>query len=75
MSWLFSSGGQSIRASDSVSILPDFNSELISFWIDWFDLFAVQGNSQESPKPQFKSIHFLALKLLYGPSLTSIQDY
>ena len=31
---------------------------------------------QESfPAPQFKSIHFLALSLLYGPTLTSIHDY
>ena len=76
MSWLFSSGGQSIRASDSVSILPDFNSELISFWIDWFDLFAVQGNSQESsPESQFESINSSAFRLLYGPTLTFIHDY
>ena len=38
MSWLFTSGGQSIAASASPSVL----SGLISFSIDWFDL-AVQG--------------------------------
>ena len=50
---------------------------LISFRIDWLDLLAVQGTlSQESsPKPQFKSINSLALSLLYGPTLTSINDY
>ena len=47
MSWLFTSGGQSIGASASTSVLPvniqeSFNIQLISFRIDWFDL-AVQG--------------------------------
>ena len=36
MSWLFASGGQSIGASASPS-------GLISFGMDWLDLFAVQG--------------------------------
>ena len=40
MSWLFASGGQSF----SFSISPSNEySGLISFRIDWFDLFAVQG--------------------------------
>ena len=39
MSQLFASGGQSIRVSASASVL----SGLISFSIDWLDLFAVQG--------------------------------
>ena len=43
-------------------------SGLISFRIDWFNLFAVQG-------PQFKSINPLALSLPYGPSLISVHDY
>ena len=42
MSWLFASGGQSIGASASESVLPEY-SGLISFKIDWFDLLAVQG--------------------------------
>ena len=49
---------------------------LISFRIDWFDLLAIQGDSQESsPTPQFRSINFLALSFLYGPTLTSIHDH
>ena len=40
VSWLFTSGGQSIGASASASILP--YSGLISFRIVWFDLLAVQ---------------------------------
>ena len=46
ISWLFASGGQSIAASASASasVLP-INKYwgLISFRIDWFDLFAVRG--------------------------------
>ena len=49
---------------------------LISFSIDWLDLLAVQGDSQESsPTPQFKSISSSVLSFFYGPALTSIHDY
>ena len=49
---------------------------LISFRMDWLDLLAVQGDSQESsPTPQFKSINFLALSFLHYPTLTSIHDH
>ena len=69
MSRLFASGSQSIGASASVLLM-------IYFRIDWFDLLAVQGDSQESsPAPRFKSINSLMLSLLYGPTLTSIHDY
>ena len=51
-------------------------SGMISFRMDWLDLLAVQGDSQESsPAPQFKSIIFSALSFLYGPTLTSIHNY
>ena len=43
ISWLFESGGQSIGASASASVLPMSISWLISFRIDWFDLLTVQG--------------------------------
>ena len=49
-------------------------SELISFRIDWFDLLAVQGTFKSlSSTPQFESINFSVLSLLYSPTLTSIQ--
>ena len=41
-SQFFASGGQSIGASASASVLP-MNSQDWSFRIDWFDLLAVQG--------------------------------
>ena len=43
VSQLFESGGQSIGASASASILP-MNIQLISFRIDQFDLIAVLGS-------------------------------
>ena len=42
MSQLFTSGGQSIGASISPSVLPE-HSGLISFRMDWLDLLAVKG--------------------------------
>ena len=58
--------------SFSFSISPSNEySGLISFRIDWFDLFAVQGTQKSSPVPQFKSINFLALSFVYSPTLTS----
>ena len=51
-------------------------SRLISFWIDWLDLLAVQGTLKEcSPTPQFKSISSSVLSFLYSPTLTFIFDY
>ena len=48
--------------SFSLSISPSNEySRLISFRMDWLDLFAVQGSS---PTPQFKSINSLALSFL-----------
>ena len=42
MSWLFTSGGQSIGASASASVLPT-NIEVDSLRTDWFDFLVVQG--------------------------------
>ena len=44
----------------SFSICPSSEySRLISFRVDWFDLFAVQGTQESSQAPQFESIVFL----------------
>ena len=60
----------------SFSISPSNEySGLISFTIAWFDLLAVQGDSQESsPAPQFESINSLVLSLLYGSTLPSLHN-
>ena len=50
-------------------------SGLISCRINWFDLIAAHGNLKSSPAPLFESISYLALSLLYGPTVTSIHDY
>ena len=61
--------------SFSISAFSEY-SGLISFRIDWFDLFAVQQtDSQESSPAQFKSINSLVLSLLHGPALKSVHDY
>ena len=52
----------------------DDYSGLISFRMDWLDLFVVQGTLESSPTPQFKSISSLVLGFLYSPTFTSIHD-
>ena len=55
---------------------PNEYSGLISFRIDWFDLFTVQGTLKSLLQHHnFESIKSSALSLLYGPALTSIYDY
>ena len=45
----------------------------VDFLYDW--LVASPFCSRDSQAPQFKSISFSVLSLLYGPTLTSIHDY
>ena len=75
MSQVFTSGGQSIGVSASVSVLP-VNIQ------GWLPLGLMHGSpcsprdSQESSlAPQLKSISSSVLNLLYGPVLTSIHPY
>ena len=52
------------------------DSGLISFRVNWFDQLAVQGTLKSFfPTPHFKNIDSSALRLHYGPILTSIHDY
>ena len=61
--------------SFSFSISPSNEySGLISFRMDWFDLYAVQRSLKSSPASQFKSFSSSALSCLYSPTLTSIHD-
>ena len=51
-----------------------FRTDFLSDWLVWPP--CRPRNSQGSfPAPQFESMNFLALGLLYGPTLTSIHDY
>ena len=55
---------------------PNEYSWLISFRIDWFDLFAVQGTLKSLLQHHSsKVINSLVLSLLYGPTLISIHYY
>ena len=65
MSQLFTSGGQSIRASALASVLP-MNIQ------DWFPL-GLTG-SQESSNTTVQKHQFFSAQTSYGPTLTSIHD-
>ena len=72
---LFTSGGQSIGASASVSVLPVNTQDW--FHLGWTDLISLQskGLSRVFSTPQFKNISPSVLSFLYSPALTSIHDY
>ena len=65
MSQFFTSGGQSIGASASASVLPRQVGSSCSS----------RDSQESSPTPQFKNITSLVLCLLYGLTLISIRDY
>ena len=75
LSQLFVSGGRNIGASALASVFP-MNVQ------DWFPLGLTglisccpRDSLESSPAPQFKSINSSVLRLLYGPTLTSLHDY
>ena len=75
MSWFFASGGQSIGASASASVLP-MNIQ------GWFPLgltglisLLSKGLLRVSLAPQFESINSSALSFLYSWTLISLCDY
>ena len=75
MSRLFTSGGQSIGASASASVLP-MNIELISFRIDWFTLLAVQGTLKSLLQHHSSKASIpLHPAFFKGPTLTFVHDY
>ena len=81
----FASGGQSIGASVSVSVLPMniqdwFPSKehpgLISFRMDWFDILAVQETLESLLQHHSAKASILwHSAFFYDPTLTSIHDY
>ena len=73
MSWLFASGGQSIK-SFSIRAFKEYSGA--DFPLDWLVWSCCPRDSQESfLAPRFESINFLVLSLLSGPTPTSINDY
>ena len=74
MSRFFTSGGKSYW-SFSFGISPSNEySGLISFRMDWLDIFAVQGTLKSLQQCSSKA-SILQCCFLYGPILTSIHDY
>ena len=70
-SQFFPLGGQSIGASASASVLPMNIQDWFPWdWLVWSPC-SPRDTQESSPTPQFKSIYFLALSFLYGPTLTS----
>ena len=76
MHQFFASGGQSIGASASASVLP-MTLQGVDFFKDGLvgSPCSPRGSQESSLAPQFKSINSSALSLLYGPTLTSIHDH
>ena len=74
-SQIFTSGGQSIGASASASVLPmNIQNWFPLGWTGWISLLS-KGLSRVFSNTTVKSINSLALSFLYGPTLTSIHDY
>ena len=75
MNQLFESGGLSIRASASASVLP----ANIQGWfpLGLTDLLSLlpKDSQESSPAPQSETINSSVLSLVYGPTLTPIHDY
>ena len=75
MSWFLSSGGQSIRASASASVLPmNIQDWFPLWWTGWISLQS-KGLSSVFSDTTIQKHQFFALTFLYGPILTSIHDY
>ena len=73
MGQFFTSGGQSIGASASASVLPMTIKDWFPLRMDSLDLLAVQGTLKSLLQHHSsKSIDFLVRSLLYGPTLTSM---
>ena len=66
MSQLFASGGNSIYWSFSFSISPSTEySGLISFKIDWFDLFTIQGTLESLLQHHISKASIIGLSYLF----------
>ena len=72
MSQFFASGGQSIGASASASVLPmNIQYCFPSEWTGWISLQS-KGLSRVFSNTTVQKHQFLALSFLYGPTLTSM---
>ena len=76
MSQLFTSGGRSIGASASASVLPMNTQDWSPLrWTGWISLQSKWLSRIFSNTTVHKSINFSALSFLHSPTLTSIHDH
>ena len=71
----FASGGQSIGASASASVLPINIQGRFPLGLTGLISLLTRDSQESFPIPQFKSINSSVFSFLYGPALTSIHDY
>ena len=67
MSWLFASGGQSIGASASGSVLPMNIQDWFQDWLVWSP-WSPRDSQESSPTLQFKSIGLIVFLLAFAIS-------
>ena len=75
MSQFFASGGQSIGASASASVLPMNIQDRFPLGGLVGSLWSPRDSQESSPTPQFKNINSSVLSFLYSPNFTSIYDH
>ena len=75
VSQLFTSGGQSIVASASASVLPMTIQGSSPVGFTGWSSCCPRDSQESSPAPEFESINSFALSLFYGLALTSVHDY
>ena len=73
MSRLFTSGSQSVEASESV--LPMNIQSRCPLGLIGLIFLLSKGCQESSPAPQFEGVNSSVLSLFYCPALTSIHDY
>ena len=75
VSQFFTSGGQSIGASDSASVLPMNIQDWFPLgWTGWISLQS-KGFSRVFSNTTVQKHQFFSAQFLYGPTLTSIHGY
>ena len=74
-SLFFTSGGQSIGVSASGSVLPMNIQDLFPLGLTGWISLQSKDSQESSPPPQFKTINYLVLSFLYGPTLISIHTW
>ena len=72
--WLFTSGGQRIRASASASVLPVNSQGWFPLRITGLIFLLFKELLRVFLIPLFESISSLVLSLFYGPTLTSVDQ-